>query len=152
MGADVFAAYVVGRPKTPTPMQAKFWGWAQKLTAEDWFCVSRISVAMLFASIERITDPAERTTRRKDVTTRIKEQFAEQTLEVDEAVLGHWSTIRASVDDSKSWPDGSEVSSEKMIEIASALNNSYILATRRSQALDDLVSKFTALEIVDPWA
>jgi hypothetical protein len=152
LGADAFATYLVGRPKSPTPDQARFWSWAQKLTDEDWLCVSRISVAMLFASIERIADPADRNTRRKSVTTRIKEQFADQTLEVDEAVLGHWSTIRASVDDSKSWPDGSLISTEQMLEIASALNNGYVLVTRRTLALDDMTSRFTPLAVIDPWA
>jgi hypothetical protein len=150
LGDEALYAYLVGPPKDETDTSkvadhAKFQAWAKSRSSQDYHYASRISVAMLRASLKRLR-AFKGEPRLQELNSRLISQFKESLLEIDETVLEHWATLASSDD-----PALKVMSSEQMIEIATAIHTGYIYVTRMSDAIKVVQQSFTSLNIDDPW-
>jgi hypothetical protein len=150
LGDEALYAYLVGRHDTltdPTKKadQAKFQAWAKNHSAQDYHYASRMSVAMLAAGIKRLP-PLRRDPAMAQLNSRLVAEFKDSMLEIDAAVLEHWATL-ASSDEAEL----KQLSSEQMIEIATAVHTGYTYITRLTDALVVVQKSFTDLQIEDPW-
>lgn len=151
LGDEALYAFLIGRhEKSPSPDHLKFRDWAKGLSAQDFHFASRMSVAMLYAGVERISNAAKRESRRQAIESKLA-QFKDSLLEIDEVVLTHWATVRASLPDNTPPREKTSVSSEQMIEIATAVAFGYVYVTRLTEDLKSIQPNFAGLEIVDPW-
>jgi hypothetical protein len=148
LGDEALYAYLIGRHESANkPTNAQFQGWAKQRTSQDYIFASRMSVAMLAAAIERIPDILKRESARSALNSKLISQFKDSMLEVDESVLKHWSTLRAAADDTAA----KKLSSEQMLEVATAIHTGYIYVARLSDPLKIIQQARTGFTIDDPW-
>jgi hypothetical protein len=151
LGDEALYAYLLGRhdqfiDPVKKADQAKFQTWAKNHSTQDYHYASRISVAMLAAAIKRLPalrrDPAM-----AQLNSRLVAEFKDSMLEIDASILEHWATLVSSDE-----PELKQLSTEQMMEIATALHTGYAYVTRRTSALAVVQKSFTDLQIEDPWA
>jgi hypothetical protein len=149
LGNEALYSYLVARdPENTKGKVVKIREWAKARTAQDYLYASRISVAMLAASIERIPVILKRDTAREALNSTLISAFKDSLLEVDEGVLRHWSILRAGADDEAE----DKLSSEQLIEVATALHTGYTYVARLTAPLKAIQQNVSGLVIDDPWS
>jgi len=150
LGDEALLAFLHGRHvKQPSKEDAKFAEWAKNLGKEDFLFASRMSAAVILASIERINKPARRDATRKEIESRLA-SFKDSLIDIDETILKQWAVLRANQPDPTAGAV-SVISAEQNVELATALTLGYTLVTRGNAELTKLQSDNPALQIIDPW-
>ena len=145
---EALYALLIGRHKDKQESEhVKFQEWAKKHTSEDYYFASRMSVARLAAGIERIDSAMKRDSTRAKLNSELISQFKDSLLEVDESVLKHWSALRASANDA----DPERLSSEQLIEIATAMHTGYTYVASLTETLKTVQQNVDGLSVEDPW-